>query len=90
MAPVDSRAAWLTYGVRACVCVPLLGSLSRRDLVGHTGENAMEHEWYTGPVYTQPYLGPAGKHNGNLASKKNYKQGTGDTTAVAGGGNYED
>lgn len=25
-----------------------------RDLIGHTGKNAMEHEWYTGPVYTQP------------------------------------
>ena len=28
-----------------------------KDLVGHTGENPIEHEWYTGPIYTQPYLG---------------------------------
>jgi ectoine hydroxylase-related dioxygenase (phytanoyl-CoA dioxygenase family) len=27
------------------------------DLLGYYGENAVEHPWYTGPVYTQPYLG---------------------------------
>ena len=28
-----------------------------RDLIGLAGENAAEHEWYTGPIYTLPYLG---------------------------------
>lgn len=28
------------------------------DLIGLTGENAVDHPWYVGPVYTQPYLGP--------------------------------
>mmetsp|Transcript_25660 Transcript_25660/g.84494 ORF Transcript_25660/g.84494 Transcript_25660/m.84494 type:complete len:302 (-) Transcript_25660:94-999(-) len=32
-----------------------------QDLIGLTGANAMEHEWYTGPVYTQPYLGAPNK-----------------------------
>ena len=64
----------------ACACH------TRSDLIGHTGENAMEHEWYTGPVYTQPYLGPAGTHNGNLASKN--AQSAGDQ--LAGGSNYEE
>jgi len=27
------------------------------DLVGLSGENAVEHAWYDGPVYAQPYLG---------------------------------
>ena len=27
------------------------------DLIGYFGENAVEHPWYIGPVYTQPYLG---------------------------------
>eukprot|EP00633_Aureoumbra_lagunensis_P008413 CAMPEP_0197319464 /NCGR_PEP_ID=MMETSP0891-20130614/54968_1 /TAXON_ID=44058 ORGANISM="Aureoumbra lagunensis, Strain CCMP1510" /NCGR_SAMPLE_ID=MMETSP0891 /ASSEMBLY_ACC=CAM_ASM_000534 /LENGTH=363 /DNA_ID=CAMNT_0042810401 /DNA_START=141 /DNA_END=1232 /DNA_ORIENTATION=+ len=37
-----------------------------RDLIGYAGTNAIEHEWYTGPVYTQPYLGgPAGSAAGN-------------------------
>lgn len=27
------------------------------DLLGYYGENAVEHPWYIGPVYTQPYLG---------------------------------
>ena len=27
------------------------------ELVGRLGENAVQHEWFTGPVYTQPYLG---------------------------------
>eukprot|EP00315_Gephyrocapsa_oceanica_P030036 CAMPEP_0185416554 /NCGR_PEP_ID=MMETSP1365-20130426/7316_1 /TAXON_ID=38817 /ORGANISM="Gephyrocapsa oceanica, Strain RCC1303" /LENGTH=339 /DNA_ID=CAMNT_0028019769 /DNA_START=103 /DNA_END=1122 /DNA_ORIENTATION=- len=27
------------------------------DLIGYTGANAVDHPWYRGPVYTQPYLG---------------------------------
>jgi len=27
------------------------------ELVGRVGENAVEHDWFTGPIYTQPYLG---------------------------------
>ena len=27
------------------------------DLLGYYGENAVDHPWYIGPVYTQPYLG---------------------------------
>ena len=27
------------------------------ELVGLFGENAVEHDWITGPIYTQPYLG---------------------------------
>jgi hypothetical protein len=51
-----------------------------RDLVGHSGDNAMEHEWYTGPVYTQPYLGGPAKKNaielhqaGSVGTGKNSK-----------------
>ena len=29
------------------------------DLLGRTGENGAAHPWFTGPVYTQPYLGGA-------------------------------
>ena len=29
------------------------------DLVGYTGANAVDHPWYTGPVYTLPYQGGA-------------------------------
>jgi ectoine hydroxylase-related dioxygenase (phytanoyl-CoA dioxygenase family) len=28
-----------------------------RDLLGYHGDNPVEHRWYTGPVYSQPYLG---------------------------------
>lgn len=36
------------------------------DLIGYDGANAMEHPWYTGPVYAQPYLGgPAGSASGD-------------------------
>ena len=28
-----------------------------KDLLGYYGDNAAEHPWYIGPVYTQPYLG---------------------------------
>ena len=76
-------AARLCVGIlHACACY------IRSDLIGHAGENAMQHEWYTGPVYTQPYLGPAGTHNGNLASKN--ARSAGDQPAIAGGSNYEE
>jgi len=29
------------------------------DLIGYTGANAVDHPWYTGPVYTLPYQGGA-------------------------------
>lgn len=29
------------------------------DLIGYYGQNAKEHEWFSGPVYAQPYLGGA-------------------------------
>ncbi|CAJ1329958.1 unnamed protein product [Effrenium voratum] len=36
-----------------------------QELIGLFGQNAVEHEWYTGPVYTQPYLGgPSGSSAG--------------------------
>ena len=28
-----------------------------KSLIGLDGENAVAHDWYTGPVYAQPYLG---------------------------------
>ena len=52
-----------------------------QDLIGLTGDNAMEHEWYTGPVYTQPYMGAASKHMAHDPQHANKK--------VAGGGTYE-
>ena len=27
------------------------------ELVGRFGKNAVEHQWFSGPIYTQPYLG---------------------------------
>jgi len=48
-----------------------------RDLLGYDGQNAVEHQWYTGPVYAQPYLGgPKGSASGDgvqftLLQKKN-------------------
>ena len=48
-----------------------------KDLIGLTGENANEHEWFTGPVYTQPYLGgPEGTTSGNgVHMKRRDKEG---------------
>lgn len=35
------------------------------ELLGRFGQNAVEHEWFTGPIYTQPYLGgPEGSKAG--------------------------
>ena len=36
-------------------------SMSERlkELIGYSGANAVEHPWYTGPVYTLPYQGGA-------------------------------
>lgn len=28
-----------------------------KTLLGYHGQNAIDHEWFTGPVYAQPYLG---------------------------------
>lgn len=37
-----------------------------RELIGLAGENAVEHPWYTGPVYAQPYMGgPSGTSSGD-------------------------
>ncbi|CAE7659523.1 ausE, partial [Symbiodinium necroappetens] len=37
-----------------------------KSLIGLDGENAVEHDWYTGPVYAQPYLGgPEGNASGD-------------------------
>ena len=44
-----------------------------RDLVGLTGENAVEHPWYTGPVYTMPYLGGPGGDGLELHKKENVR-----------------
>lgn len=36
-----------------------------KDLLGYYGKNAVEHPWYVGPVYSQPYLGgPSGASAG--------------------------
>ena len=32
-------------------------SSTLKSLIGLSGENAVSHAWYTGPVYAQPYLG---------------------------------
>ena len=35
------------------------------ELIGLHGENAVDHEWFKGPIYSQPYLGgPAGSTSG--------------------------
>ena len=31
------------------------------DLVGLSGTNPAEHEWFSGPIYAQSYLGGAGR-----------------------------
>ena len=38
---------------------PILQSFSPalKSLIGLYGDNPLHHEWYTGPVYAQPYLG---------------------------------
>ena len=48
-----------------------------KDLIGLTDENANEHAWFVGPVYTQPYLGgPEGATSGNgVHMKKTEKRG---------------
>lgn len=37
----------------------IIGSFDEdlKTLLGYHGQNAIEHEWFTGPVYAQPYLG---------------------------------
>jgi hypothetical protein len=37
-----------------------------RDLLGYHGDNPVIHPWYTGPVYSQPYLGSP-EHGNNTA-----------------------
>lgn len=32
-----------------------------QDMLGLTGTNAMDHDWFSGPVYTQPYMGGPAK-----------------------------
>jgi len=45
------------------------------ELVGLYGENAVEHEWYTGPIYAQPYLG--GSKGGTAGEGVQFKNKTG-------------